>query len=410
MKNLLFLFTLISVATNLHSQTIEVCPDCQYTSIKEAIKSSSPHDAIIIKNGVYREGNITIDKPLSIIGKDYPVIDGESKYEIFTIKSDSVTLRGLKLLNVGVSYTKDLAAINIINSDYVNIKDNILENSFFGVYYQKSSYGLIEGNVMQGNAVKEISSGNAIHLWHCDNMQIIDNQVRNHRDGIYLEFVDSSRIVNNVSEGNLRYGLHFMFSNWDDYISNTLRDNGAGVAVMFSRFIRMEDNLFEKNWGTTSYGLLLKEIYDAEIINNEFYKNTIGIYGESATRIKISNNEFHQNGWALKILGSCMDNEVVSNNFIGNTFDVTTNSSRNYNIYNGNYWDEYTGYDLDKDGYGDVPYRPVSLFSHVITKSESSIILLRSLFVDLLNYAEKVTPVFTPESLKDELPKMKPIQ
>ncbi|QCK16324.1 nitrous oxide reductase family maturation protein NosD [Mangrovivirga cuniculi] len=410
MKNLLMLFILITGTINLHSQKLKVCPDCPYTSIKEAIKLSSPYDTIIVKSGVYKEGNITIEKPLYIIGEDYPVIDGESEFEIFTIKSDSVTLQGLKLINVGVSYTKDLAAINIINSDFVNIKGNILENSFFGVYYQKSSYGTIEGNVIKGNAVKEISSGNAIHLWHCDNMQIIHNQVKNHRDGIYLEFVDSSRIVNNISEGNLRYGLHFMFSNWDDYISNVLRDNGAGVAVMFSKFIIMEDNLFEKNWGTTSYGLLLKEIYDAEIINNKFYKNTIGIYGESATRIKISNNEFHQNGWALKILGSCMDNEVVSNNFIGNTFDVTTNSSRNYNIYQGNYWDEYTGYDLNKDGYGDVPYRPVSLFSHVITKSESSIILLRSLFVDLLNYAEKVTPVFTPESLKDESPKMKPIQ
>ncbi|MDX1629079.1 MAG: nitrous oxide reductase family maturation protein NosD, partial [Fulvivirga sp.] len=72
-------------------------------------------------------------------------------------------------------------------------------------------------------------------------------------------------------------------------------------------------------------------------------------------------------------------------------------------------WNEYAGYDLNKDGIGDVPHRPVKLFSYVVTRSESSIILLRSLFIDLLNFAEKVTPVFTPETLVDEQPLMKPV-
>lgn len=389
--------------------TIKVCDACNVKSISAAISQSLPGDTLFIAKGTYKEGNIVLDKPLVLIGEDYPIVDGENNTEIFTITSDSVTIIGFQIQNVGVSYTVDRAGINVVRSKYVRIENNRLINTFFGIYLQKSSHCLIKNNVIIGNAIEEMSSGNAIHLWYSKNTRIEDNDVRKHRDGIYLEFVDESEIIGNHSEGNIRYGLHFMFSNKDNYVGNTFKDNGAGVAVMFSRDIVMDNNHFDHNWGTTAYGLLLKEIYDGEIKNNRFTTNTTAIYGESATRLKITNNTFEQNGWALRLLGSCMDNTISANNFFDNTFDVATNSSRNYNNYNGNFWNEYAGYDLDKDGVGDVPHRPVKLFSYMVTRSESSIILLRSLFIDLLNFAEKVTPVFTPETLIDERPLMKPL-
>lgn len=389
--------------------TIKVCDTCNVKSISAAISQSLPGDTLFIAKGIYKEGNIVVDKPLVLIGEDYPVVDGENNTEIFTITSDSVSIIGFQIQNVGISYTVDRAGINVVRSKYVRIENNRLINTFFGIYLQKSSHCLIKNNVIIGNAIEEMSSGNAIHLWYSKHTRIEDNDVRKHRDGIYLEFVDESEIIGNHSEGNIRYGLHFMFSNKDNYVGNTFKDNGAGVAVMFSRDIVMDNNHFDHNWGTTAYGLLLKEIYDGEIKNNRFTTNTTAIYGESATRLKITNNTFEQNGWALRLLGSCMDNTISANNFFDNTFDVATNSSRNYNNYNGNFWNEYAGYDLDKDGVGDVPHRPVKLFSYMVTRSESSIILLRSLFIDLLNFAEKVTPVFTPETLIDERPLMKPL-
>jgi nitrous oxidase accessory protein len=199
-----------------------------------------------------------------------------------------------------------------------------------------------------------------------------------------------------------------MFSNHDKYLGNTFSNNGAGVAVMFSRNIEMTNNTFELNWGTASYGLLLKEIYDGKIIKNKFLYNTIGIYGEGANRIEIMENEFMGNGWALKILGSCADNTISKNNFISNTFDLSTNNSRNYNNYDGNYWSDYSGYDLNKDGRGDIPYRPMKLFSYLVSRVEPSIVLLRSFFIDIIDFAEKVTPMFTPPTLVDSEPLMKP--
>jgi nitrous oxidase accessory protein len=227
-----------------------------------------------------------------------------------------------------------------------------------------------------------------------------------HRDGIYLEFVDSSRVEYNLSSKNIRYGLHFMFSNNNNYRHNTFDDNGSGVAVMFSKNINMTENKFHNNWGNSSYGLLLKDITDSNIINNDFKRNTTGIYAESAIRIMIKNNDFQYNGWALKMLGSSMYNEFTNNNLIGNTIDLTTNAVRDTNTYNENYWSNYTGYDLDRDGYGDIPHKPIRLFSHIVGIVPEAIILVRSPLIDLLNFVEDTAPIFTPEGLEDIKPSM----
>src|SRR5690606_8990285 len=137
--------------------------------------------------------------------------------------------------------------------------------------------------------------------------------------------------------------------------------------------------------------------------------NTIGISADNSSRVKIANNRFTKNGYALRIMGNCTDNVITGNDFLGNSFDVTTNARTNFNDFNRNYGEEYTGYDLNSDEVGDIPYRPVKLFTYIIAQSPASIILMRSGFIDLLNLAEKVTPVLTPESLVDNQPMMKPI-
>lgn len=381
----------------------------KYSSIREAIREAVPHDSLVVSYGTWLEVNLSIDKPLSLVGESWPVLDGQGENEILTIQADSVLVTGFRIINVGVSYIHDQAGIKVHGSRNTRITHNQLENTFFGILMEKSVSCTIENNIITGEAVNEISSGNAIHLWYCDSILIRNNEVRQHRDGIYLEFVNESRIINNISENNLRYGLHFMFSDQDRYLNNTFRNNGAGVAVMFSEKITMKRNLFEQNWGGASYGLLLKEINDSDIRENVFRENTSGIYAEGTNRCLVRQNDFIRNGWALRISGNCENNTFTMNNFFSNTFDLATNSKQNYNDYTGNYWSGYSGYDLDRDGVGDIPYHPVKLFSYVVDRSESAIILLRSLFIDVINYAEKVAPAITPASLTDPSPRMKPI-
>lgn len=389
------------------ADTLTVCSSCPMTSINQAIQAAADGDFIMVQKGTYAEGRININRKISLIGLDYPEVTGNDTSDVFFIDADSVILRGFLIRDGGRSYVSDLAAIKVNERTGCRIEDNRLDNTFFGIYLKNARQCVVSGNEITGRAINELSSGNAIHLWYSKNIEITGNTCRQHRDGIYLEFADNSTIRGNLSEGNVRYGLHFMFSNNDEYLDNTFRRNGAGVAVMFSRFIIMKENIFEENWGPSSYGLLLKEIFDGDISGNTFRENTFGIYADGSNRIKIHHNEFTRNGWALKILGSCAYDTITANNFEGNTFDVITNSASNTNLYRKNFWSDYTGYDLDLDGVGDVPYRPVKLFSYIITKVPSSIILLRSAFVDLVNFAEKVAPSITPQTLVDEQPLMR---
>ncbi len=376
-------------------------------TLDEALVIAQKGDTILFESGFYTCRSTTIDKPLTLIGKEGAVLDGNEETYILKILSDSVTISGFELQNSGRSYTKDYAAIYAHRVSKLLIQNNTVSDVFFGFLIEKSSNSEIINNTFNGKATREDQSGNGIHLWHCDSMLIRGNKVSGMRDGIYLEFVDNSMVIDNFSLNNVRYGLHFMFSNNDSYTNNTFERNGAGVAVMFSKWIKMEDNHFRNNWGSASYGLLLKEIYDAEVLNNVFDENTIAIYIDGSTRINYINNVFKSNGWAIKVSGGCYLNKFNQNNFVSNAFDVSYNSKINDNQFDNNYWSEYNGYDIDKDGTGDVPYRPVKLFSYIVNRTPETIILLRSLFIDLINFSEKVSPVFTPDELIDNSPSMK---
>lgn len=392
------------------SRTISVCPACECTSITSALLEAQNGDILLIKSGTYKEGNIIIEKEVELNGENYPVIDGEGKGEIITVHSRNVKIRGLQIQNVGSSFSKDLAAIKLERTKDCVIEGNKILAGYFGIYLGFSQQCVIRNNHVEGNAVSEFSSGNAIHLWNCRGITIDSNRAIRHRDGIYLEFSDDCLIENNLSEENIRYGLHFMFSDNDIYRHNIFRENQAGVAVMYSHDITMTGNEFSHNWGAASYGLLLKEIKDSKIFKNKLSENTTGIYAEGCVRIHIENNNLENNGWALKIAGNCDQNVFIGNNFLSNSFELGTNARTNMNRYEKNFWSKYSGYDLDKNGIGDVPHNPVDLFTYLVEQQPVSIILMRSLFIDLLNLSEKMNPMLTPTAFNDKEPLMHPIK
>ncbi len=394
----------------LKAQSIEVCPKCPINTIAQAIAKAKKGDTIIVQKGTYPENNILLDKPITLIGKDRPIINGQFKGSILKIQADSITIKGFRLANVPFKATEEQAAILLDKSKKFLIEDNIMDQVCFGVLLRKGRDGIIKNNKISSNATQQYNSGNAIHLWSCKNIKIIGNEAANCRDGIYIQFSSKSYIEGNYCYKNLRYGLHFMFSDDNEYYRNKFSENGAGAAVMFSKRVKMVGNTFQDNWGPSSYGLLLKELYDSELVGNTFYRNTIGINGENCTRMKYNENNFTENGWGIRIRGGCYQNDFWDNNFFNNTFDVAYDNNVNDNKFRSNYWSDYTGYDLNKDGVGDVPYRPVKLFSYISNRTPESIVLLRSLFIDIMNFSEKVAPVFTPENLIDETPRMEPVK
>jgi nitrous oxidase accessory protein len=403
------LFTILFIAffSTAYANTIVVGKDKVITSLKKAVEIAHDGDSILLEKGIYKEGNIVITKPVRIIGVEQPILDGENKYEILTISGHDVMVKGIHFRNSGYSGVNDLASITVIDAEYILIENNVIDHAFFAIHLANTKKSLITNNTINGIPKTEQTSGNGIHLWKCDSMVVEDNIVSGHRDGIYFEFVTNSFIWGNHSHNNIRYGLHFMFSNHNAYVMNKFSENGSGVAVMYSHHVLMLQNNFVSNWGANAYGLLLKEISDATITRNLYQKNTVAILMESTNRIDVQQNDFSNNGWALRISASCDESTIRYNDFIGNTFDVATNGTLMLNKFYKNYWDKYEGYDLNKDLLGDQPYHPVSMYSMVIEQNPNSLLLLRSFMVSLLDKAEKAIPSFTPENLVDEQPLMR---
>ncbi|MCL4212278.1 MAG: nitrous oxide reductase family maturation protein NosD [Gemmatimonadales bacterium] len=389
------------------AQDLVVGAGARFATLGAAVAAATPGATIRVTPGRYAEPTVVVRVPrLTIIGEDWPRFDGEGAHEILVIRADSVTVRGLEFANTGISQMEDRSALRVTESVGCVLADNRFRDALFAIYLERSTGCLVRGNDIRGTGGVETRNGNGVHLWYSPYNRVEDNQVRGQRDGIYFEFSRGAVASGNLSEGNRRYGLHFMFSDSCRYERNTFRDNGAGVAVMYSKVITMEENAFLGADGSTGYGLLLKDITDGSISRNRFEENSTGLFLEGASRLDIRDNDFRRNGWAVRLMADAEDSRFRGNLFAGNAFDVSTNSRTLRSDFEGNWWDAYRGYDLDRDGTGDVPFRPVRLFALVVEKHPEALLLLRSPITSVLDAAERVFPVLTP-ALADPRPLMR---
>ncbi|MEO5799863.1 MAG: nitrous oxide reductase family maturation protein NosD [Gemmatimonadales bacterium] len=388
--------------------TTVVSPAGPYRTITAAVAAAPTGGTVLVRAGRYREPLIVVNRPLTIRGEPGAVIDGERQHALMVIRADDVTVQGLTFTATGGSFTEDRAALRAENVHHCRILDNRFEHTFFAVYLAATVACEVGRNRIAGMlGTVEAAMGNGVHSWSSREADIHDNVITGHRDGIYLEFNRLANVRNNRSEHNYRYGMHFMYSDSSHYTGNTFAANGGGVAVMYTKVVTMERNTFADNGGPTSYGLLLKEIADARLIGNWFRRNTTGLLADGADRVIATGNHFEENGWGLRLLGSTSGGTIAGNVFRRNSFDVAVNGAGTSTDFTGNWWESYHGWDLDRDGRGDVPHHPVRLFAMLVEHSQASLLLQRSLFVRLLDAAERVLPVLTPANVVDASPLMR---
>lgn len=401
------LFALFFVALHTLALNARVITLSSNGSFREALSRVSAYDTLFINEGVYTCVNETIRVPLTIIGRNNPVLDGKLTDEVLIVTASHVSLYGLHVRNSKCGSMKDHAGIRVFKAQYVTIDNCTLTNTFFGIYLSDSKHIKVRNCKSKGANYGKSDTGNGVHLWKCDSVRIENCHMDGHRDGIYLEFAKNCHMERNYCEKNYRYGLHFMFSDNDTYVQNTFTNNGTGVAVMYSKGVHMFHNNFVNNWGDAAYGLLLKDMDNGIIQGNVFKNNTVGITMEGGNNMRFEGNDFLNNGYGMKVMANCRLDTFIRNNFSGNTFDASTNGELKENLFANNYWDKYTGYDLNHDKVGDVPYHPVSLYAVLVEQMPYAVMLLRSFTVDLLNTAERNIPSIVPETFVDTSPLMK---
>ncbi|MCB0811131.1 MAG: right-handed parallel beta-helix repeat-containing protein, partial [Flavobacteriales bacterium] len=197
-------------------------------ALNAVVRQAQPMDTIRVR-GKLSGPPVFVDRPIVLFGEDAEII-GDRSGSVIEVHASKVTIQGFRISGTGRSSIEDHAGIKVTDGADVHILDNTFDGCFFGVLINGCRSAWVKGNVLRGNSDEEVQEGNAIHIWKGDGVRIDSNVCMGHRDGIYLEFVGNSSIRGNRVRGNARYGLHFMFSNNDDYSGNWFEMNGAGVA------------------------------------------------------------------------------------------------------------------------------------------------------------------------------------
>jgi nitrous oxidase accessory protein len=372
-----------------------------------ALAGSSPGDTLYLKSGVY-QGLFEISTPATLIGDTGSVIDGRGDGDVITISADSVVLEGIMVRNSGTRLLKDMSGLKV-TGNYVTISGCRIEDCLHGVYVKGGNSVNISNNVIVGRFnIQEADRGNGIHLWSTADNIIEGNDISFARDGIYFSFANRTTVKNNHIH-NLRYALHYMYSD-DNYFENNIFDhNVAGSALMYSKNIEFSRNVFAHCRGFRAYGILLQSVNYCRATDNLILDNTRGIFFDDANYCSFLENDIVQNDLALQIKASCEENSFVGNNFISNLAHCMLDASIVDRTYwskdgKGNFWSDYDGYDLDGNGVGDIPHELQDVFEYIESNHPAIRFYLYSPASQLLTAAEKRIPILRKSQIQDPYP------
>lgn len=387
-------------------------------SIAEAIARARPGDTVRIGPGFYRE-QLLIDKPVTLAGDGWPVIDGGRKGDVVVIAAEGVTLRGFVIQGSGRGVSDEPAGIRV-TAQGATLESNRLRDVLYGIVLEETG-----GHTVRDNSVESIREypqerrGNAIYL-HNSNRNVLErNTVTHAKDGLLLLFSDYNVIRENKVT-LVRYGIHFMYASHNEMERNSFVDNVNGGVLMYSDGARFIDNEFSHNRSAASgYGLMFKDVDNVEVVGNLIHHNRVGIALEGSpftpgAFVTVRDNLI---GYGEVGVGMFTTTNVTfsGNTFVGNLrqVDAVAGSVEHRNRWSvdgrGNYWDDYEGYDAGGDGIGDLTYRYQGAYDALVQANPALRAYDYTPARMALDLAAKWFPVYRPEPrATDEHPLMSP--
>ncbi|AZU64668.1 nitrous oxide reductase family maturation protein NosD [Neobacillus mesonae] len=353
-------------------------------NLQATIDSMKKGAVLKLENKTY-EGNIVIDKPLTLIGQKHTVIKGDGTGNVISVKAPHVKLKNLTVTHSSMNRnsSEEYAAIKVYTNGNT-IEHITIRHSFHGIYLSKAYHNIVRYNDIKGMGKGEIAAqGNGLHVFYAKNNLLSHNRIEGTRDGMFFDYAnDNKSYDNNIS--NTRYGLHYMYSDGNIFKRNTFTMNTGGAAVMNSNHLTLDDNQFIVNYGNQSFGLLLLQANDNHIENNTFYMNQRGLYIDQATRNLIKHNRIIQNQIGIELWASSNDQIFTLNQISDNTIPaVTIGGKGERNAWSrkglGNDWgSSFPLTDLNQDGIGDFPITYYSSLHQLIEDQELTNLFLKS--------------------------------
>jgi nitrous oxidase accessory protein len=340
-------------------------------ALQPLIDATPTGSTLTLEPGVY-SGRVTIDRPLTIQGAVGVIIDGGHDGTVFEVASADVALRELTVRNTGDSLDRENAAVSAREAPRLVVEGCTFENVLFGVFARQSPDSTIRDNHIGGMDLEPGRRGDAIRVWESHGSLIAGNVVDGGRDSVMWYSNDLVVDGNRLTDG--RYGLHFMYSHNATIRNNILEGNSVGGFLMYSKNLVFTGNFVAGNYGPSGYGLGMKEVDGADVADNQFVGNRIGIYFDYTPISYDVQQTFTNNLVAFNEVGLMFLPNVERNHFSGNAFvenreqvGITSSGDFEGNSWTidgvGNHWDDFGGYDADGDGIGDIPYKLDDLYS-----------------------------------------------
>jgi len=397
---------IVSVLFCLQAQAAEheVMPG---QSISEAIDRAKAGDTVVVARGVYPE-HLVITKPLHLKGLNRPTLDGGNMGDVVRIKSPDVTIEGFIISNSGADLTAQNAGIYLEpGSDRAIVHNNTINYTLFGLWIEKvKDIQVIANNITGKRDLASAQRGNGIQLYNSRGAKIINNHVSFTRDGIYVDVSDHALFQGNRLH-HLRYGSHYMNSNFNVWENNDSYLNRGGLALMEVRNQTVRNN---RAWGNSDHGIMLRTIVDSVVEHNVVAGNGRGFFIYDAEYNTLHNNLIIANRVGVHLWAGSIHNDVEGNDLINNSEQIKYVASKDeyWGVKMGNYWSNYVGWDSDGNGVGDVPYEANDLVDHLTWKYPAAKLLLNSPAVQTLRLVSRQFPLLRATSIVDQHPRMTP--
>lgn len=376
--------------------------------LQAAVDAAGPGDTLELSSGIYA-GNIVIDKPLTLQGPaDHSAqVKGERKGRTIWVKASDVTVRQLTVSHSGLSLPEMDAGI-FLERDFKRalIEDNRIVDNSVGVYIWGAIDAMVRGNrIIGNNELRRNERGNGVTIWNAPGSKVMDNDISQGRDGIYTNVSK-----NNVFAGNrfskLRYGVHYMYTNNSEIRDNISMDNEISYALMFSHDLIVRNNI---GLGNRDQGLNFNATRNSTVEGNvlDGGKRCVFLYNSNFNRI--ADNVFENCEVGVHFTAGSEGNQITGNAFINNRNQVKYVGTRYLDWVHegrGNYWSDYSAFDLDGDGIGDTAYRPNDVIDQVVWRAPAARLLLNSPAVAVVRWAQTQFPAILPGGVMDSAPLM----
>lgn len=382
-----------------------------HPSFQELVDAAEPNAILAPQPGTYA-GPVSIDKPLTIDGRHQVTIDAGGKGSVIVLDTDGATIKNLHLTNSGDSHNDIDSGIQV-RGNFNVIKDNRIDNCLFGIDIQQSNNNLVKRNEISSKPVDLGLRGDAIRLWYSFDNKVVDNEFHDTRDMVVWYSRNNVLSRNKGTRG--RYSMHFMYSQYNLVEDNEFRHNSVGIFLMYSDGIILRRNNITHATGATGMGIGWKETSDVIVEDNEVLYNAKGLYFDLSpfqpdTTNRIIGNLIAYNGIGIEFHDDAKFGNIFSGNvFRGNVTQVMGHAKARAakNTWEGNYWDDYEGFDRDNDGVGDTPYELYAYADRIWMDVPPARFFKGSPMLEVLDFLERLAPFSDPDlMLRDRRPIM----